>query len=111
MIRTARGQSERGGPVFGCDRSLEDAKRPAYSVEPIKHLSSSGLAPRTLNAGAAAGFALDRERGNAEVRESVVGLLCHIAVGVGGLPVISVTETLSTRAPLIVRSEIPWAAL
>ena len=38
MIRTAKGQSERGGPAFGLDRSLEDAKQPACSVEPIKHL-------------------------------------------------------------------------
>ena len=51
MIRTARGQSERGGPAFGLDRSLEDAKQPAYSVEPIKHLSSavSGLQFRTAS--------------------------------------------------------------
>ena len=46
MIRTARGQSERGGPAFGLDRSLEDAKQPAYSVEPIKHLSSAVSGPQ-----------------------------------------------------------------
>ena len=33
MIRTARAQSERGGPAFGLDQSLEDAKQPAYSIE------------------------------------------------------------------------------
>ena len=51
MIRTARGQSERGGPAFRLGRSLEDAKQPAYSVEPIKHLSSavSGLQFRTAS--------------------------------------------------------------
>ena len=46
MIRTARGQSERGGPAFRLDRSLEDAKQPACSVEPIKHLSPAVSGPQ-----------------------------------------------------------------
>ena len=54
VIRTARAQSERGGPASGLDQSLEDAKQPAYSIESRSNIchppclgSSSGLRAKT----------------------------------------------------------------
>ena len=41
MIRTARGQRERGDGAPASARPIPaDAKQPAYSAGPIKHLSS-----------------------------------------------------------------------
>jgi hypothetical protein len=66
MIRTARGQSKRGGrfpPSARPIRIVEGAKQPVYSAGPIKHLSSkfardvpprdTGAAPPRAKAGAA----------------------------------------------------------
>jgi hypothetical protein len=49
VIRAARGRSERGGNPRSARPIPKDAKQPAYSAGPIKHLSSGATSPSGAN--------------------------------------------------------------